>query len=628
MMAMMILPLADASLHADAPAKTAPPPQISADLLNHAAQGEVRVLVRVSETTTSGISASAMRMINAVALDFAHRSPHSYSHIPFLAMAVDASDLARLRADPRIASIEEDRPHELTLTDTTTLIGAVHAWAGGYAGAGQSIAILDTGFDAAHPMLQGKVVAEACFSQAGANSLCPNGAGQQIGAGAAIHCDPLSGGSMGRACMHGTHVAGIALGSSAVLSGVAPAATLVGFQIFTKLTSGCSGATPCLAAWDSDILKALDQAYTWRTQYHIAAVNMSLGGGAYTSQPACDSSRAAYKAIISLFNQAGIPVVIASGNNGYANAISDPACLTGAISAGATTKLDTMAYYTNSADFLTLLAPGDSIYSAVPGGFAAMSGTSMAAPHISGAIAVLKSKLPDASVMQLIDTLESTGVSVIDERSGANLREKKRIALAPALDALDPNWKSDAFEPDDTPAQAHAWALNLPQTHRFGAPSDRDWLVLQAQAGQAYRFETLNLSAATDTVINLYAGQQTANPVASNDDIVAGVDLRSVLTYTATADGALYLQVRDWDNSAFLGTRYDVQVTQVDVPVPTPATPSPPPIGTTEPSPTPPAGLKIKVFLPLVSQDFHAPVALTLVMPSSPAESRAAADSH
>ncbi len=599
MMAMMVLPLAGASLHADAPAKAAPPPQISANLLSRAAQGEVRVLVRVNDAAAGGMSASAMRTINAVALDFAHRSPHSYSHIPFLAMAADAADLTRLQADPRIAGIEEDRPNELTLTDTTTLIGAVQAWAGGYAGAGQSIAILDTGFDSAHPMLQNKIAAEACFSQTGANSLCPNGEGQQIGAGAAINCNPLSGGSMGRACMHGTHVAGIALGSSAVLSGVAPAATLVGFQIFTKLTSGCSGATPCLAAWDSDILKALDQAYTWRAQYHIAAVNMSLGGGAHTSQPACDSSRTAYKAIITLFNQSGIPVVIASGNNGYVNAISDPACLTGAISVGATTKLDTVALYTNSADFLTLLAPGDNVYSAVPDGFAAMSGTSMAAPHVSGAIAVLKSKLPSASVMQLIDTLESTGAPIIDERSGANLREKRRIALAPALDALDPDWKSDAFEPDDTPAQAHAWTLNLTQTHRFGAPGDRDWLVLQAQAGQAYRFETLNLSAATDTVINLYAGQQTANPVASNDDIVAGVDLRSVLTYTAVADGALYLQVRDWDNAAFLGTRYDVQVTQVDVPAP--PTPSPPPIATTEPSPTPPAGLKNKVYLPLVS---------------------------
>lgn len=621
-MAMMLSLPAGTPLYARSPAKAAPPPKASANLLNHAAQGEVRVLVQVNEAAPKAMSASAVRTTNAVALDFAHRSPHSYNAIPFLAMTIDANDLARLQNDPRIAGIEEDRPNQLTLTDTTPLIGAAQSWAAGYTGAGHSIAILDTGFDTAHPMLQGKVVAEACFSspQNGSISLCPNGQAQQVGAGAAINCDPLSGGSMGAACKHGTHVAGIALGSSDVLSGVAPGANLVGIQVFSKIAINCGNiAAPCVTAWDSDILKALDQAYAWRAQYHIATVNMSLGGGTYPNQLTCNAGGSAYKAMFALFNQAGIPVVIASGNSGNTNQISIPACVTGAISVGATKKDDTIAPYSNSANFLALLAPGNGVFSSVPSGdYITMSGTSMAAPHVAGAIAVLKSKFPNASVMQLIEALESTGVPIIDTRAGAGNRVKKRIAVFAALNVLDASWKSDAFEPNNTPAEAQPVALNIPQTHRFGVPDDRDWLTLQAQAGHTYRFETLNLGDATDTMIALYAGLPITNPIASNDDVLAGIDRRSVLTFTATVDGPLYVQVQDWDAAAFLNTRYDVQVGQIEV---TPVTPNPPPANTSEPAPsqtpaptpattpapspsptatTQPTKPKFKVFFPLL----------------------------
>lgn len=575
--AMMFSLYAGSALHAGTPAKPPSPPKMSQSVIDAVAQGEVRVLVQVNAPAQKGMSASAVSTMNAVAIDFAHRSPHSYTHIPYLAMTVDASELAQLQNDPRIAGIEEDRPNELTLTDTMPLIGATQGWAAGYTGAGQSIAILDTGFDKTHPMLQGKVVAEACFgttyidplhSYNNLYPLCPNGQNQQIGAGAAINCNPLSGGSMGGSCTHGTHVAGIALGSSDALSGVAPGASLVAIQVFSKGT--CSGS-PCLTAMDSDILKGLDQAYAWRTTYDIASVNMSLGGGTYTSQATCDSNGKAYKDMFALFNKAGIPVVIASGNSGLTNAISIPGCLTGAISVGSTTKADAIAYYSNSADFLSLLAPGDYIYSSIPGGgYTAMQGTSMAAPHVAGAIAVLKSKLPNASVMQLIEALQNTGVPVTDMRAGAINRVKKRIALFDALNVINANWTCDDYEPDDTPAQARSIGVSAVQTHRFCVPDDRDWVVLQAQAGHIYRFETLNLSSATDTMIALYNGLPANTPVSSNDDVVNGVDLRSVLTYTATTDGLLFLQVQNWDAAAFLNTRYDLQVTDLGMSAATP----------------------------------------------------------
>jgi subtilisin family serine protease len=584
------------------------------------ARGEVRVLVRLNTTPSQSKTPSVARAADEVTRAYAHRSPRSFDAIPYLSMTIDGADLAMMQNDPRIAGVYEDRQNEVSLDQSTMLIGATQSWAAGYTGAGQSVAILDTGFDTTHPMLQGKAVAEACFSSTlpafNSVSLCPNGQNVQIGPGAAINCNPFSGGSMGAACQHGTHVAGIAIGSSAVLSGVASGANLVGVQVFSKITAGCS-SSPCVTAWDSDILAGLNQVYKWRSQYNIAAVNLSLGGGVYSSQFACDVNGQAYRDIFALFNRAGIPVVVASGNGGSTSALSMPACITGAISAGATTKDDAIPWFSNSADFLLLLAPGNAIKSAVPsGGIGSMSGTSMAAPHIAGAFAVLKSKLPNAGVLQVYEALESTGVPIVDTRAGAGNRMKKRIALMNALNALDTASWGDANEPDDSPALARPITTSLTQTLRFGVPDDRDWLVLQAQANHIYRIETLNISAATDTILEVYDNVPGAMPAALNDDADPGIDRRSILTYTTTTDGPIFLQVRDWNAGAFLNTQYDVLVTQVGIatPAPTvspsPTTPTPSPTVSPTPevtvTPSPTATLPIKpkfgLYLPVVGK--------------------------
>ena len=97
-----------------------------------------------------------------------------------------------------------------TLETSVPLIQGDQVWEQGVDGSGTMIAVLDTGVDSAHPFLAGKVVEEACYStsQPGlSQSLCPSGANEQIGAGAATPCT-LTG------CEHGTHVAGIAAGGS------------------------------------------------------------------------------------------------------------------------------------------------------------------------------------------------------------------------------------------------------------------------------------------------------------------------------------------------------------------------------------------------------------------------------
>lgn len=364
------------------------------------------------------------------------RSVKKASYGPDLAMSVDSLALEALIADPDVLSIGEDKIHFPTLNQTVPLIGADQAWASGFDATGYLIAVLDTGVDSSHSFLSGKVVGESCFSTIdsgpgwNASSLCPNGSSSQTGAGAAVPCGPPG-------CEHGTHVAGIAAGNSSSISGVAKSANLMAAQVFT-LFSGtvCPTSSPCLGSLTFDQVLALEWVLDWALgdPNGIAAVNMSVGGGQYTE--ACDnvSDYTALKARIDQLRTFRIATVISSGNNscsgtGCNNAISGPACISTAISVGATTKSDTVPSYSNSASFLNLLAPGgDSsggsgdIYSSVPGGgFAPSAGTSMAAPHVAGAFAVLRHQSPSATVDDIFQTLRTTGVRITDPRNDVTI---------------------------------------------------------------------------------------------------------------------------------------------------------------------------------------------------------------
>ena len=102
-------------------------------------------------------------------------------------------------------------------------------------------------------------------------------------------------------------------------------------------------------------------------------MNLSLGGGKYSAN--CDSEPE--KPAIDNLRSAGIATVVASGNDGYRDSISAPACISSAVSVGSTTDSDTVSSFANLASILSLLAPGSSINSSVPGGgFAVWSGTS------------------------------------------------------------------------------------------------------------------------------------------------------------------------------------------------------------------------------------------------------------
>ncbi len=379
---------------------------------------------------------------------YAMGSVKRFKYSPYIAMEVDAAALEALRASPEVADIVEDVAVPPLLPNSVPHIGADQAWAQGFAGAGQSVAILDTGVDKFHAFLSGKVVAEACFSTTSivglVSSLCPNGADQQIGSGAGVNCSGVS------ECDHGTHVAGIAAGRGADFSGVARDASIISVQVFSRVDDPFSCfpfLDPCLTSFFSDLMLALEWLYTQRATFAIAAVNMSLGGGVFTTH--CDSNP--LKPSIDNLRSAGIATVVAGGNDFSCVGISEPACISTAISVGATDNSDNVAVFTNAASILDLFAPGVDITSSLPGNaFGVNSGTSMAAPHVAGTWAVLKSRSPFASVDTILSALQSTGVNVTDQCSGVT---KPRIQVDAALMALSEPTRtiitSDQPDPSD-----------------------------------------------------------------------------------------------------------------------------------------------------------------------------------
>jgi subtilisin len=414
--------------------------------------GRVRVIVElnprsgthVPEDRLSGPAAAAQRTevraaagrvisnLRAGARDLVRR----FDTVPYLVLELDAAGLTAIENSPDVVRLMDDPLLRPTLAGSVGLIQGDQMWAAGYRGSGTTIAVIDSGVDTSHPFLTGKVVEEACYSSTVANlsqSVCPNGLGSQIGPGSAEPC-PLP------ECVHGTHVAGIAAGNGVsaqvAFSGVAPDARLMAVQVFSQVTNptNCGGSAPCMAAFTSDIIAGLERVYALAPALNVVSVNMSLGGNTFTAP--CDTQP--YKPIIDNLRARGVATVIASGNNFAVSGISTPACISTAVSVGSTDKSNRISWFSNIASFLSLVAPGESITSSVPGGtFQAFNGTSMAAPHVAGAWSLLRQAVPGASVGTILFALRQTGLPITDTRIGGTATVP-RASIFVALSTLAP----------------------------------------------------------------------------------------------------------------------------------------------------------------------------------------------
>ncbi|HEV3139970.1 MAG TPA: S8 family serine peptidase, partial [Vicinamibacterales bacterium] len=366
------------------------------------------------------------------------RTVHQFQSVPYLALDVTPAGLDALAAlDSDVVRVFEDRISRPTLAQSVPIIQADQVWAAGYDGTGTVIAVLDTGVDSTHPFLTGKVVGEACFSTTTpgtSQSVCPSGQNVEIGVGAAAPCALAD-------CIHGTHVAGIAAGhdvNGVEPSGVAKGAQVMAVQVFAEVTDAqsCGGTAPCLGGFDSDIIAGLEYVYNSALNgtYNIVSANMSLGEGDFDAP--CDDSP--FKPMIDNLRAIGVATVAAAGNNGSPVSLTAPACVSSAVSVGATTKTDDVAYFSNVAPFLSVFAPGDSIRSSVPGGgYEVLSGTSMAAPHVAGAWGLLRQAVPNASVDAVLSALESTGLPITDTRYDSTFGPGSTVPRIRVKDALD-----------------------------------------------------------------------------------------------------------------------------------------------------------------------------------------------
>ncbi|MEG2338615.1 MAG: S8 family peptidase [Clostridium sp.] len=218
-------------------------------------------------------------------------------------------------------------------------------------GKGIKIAILDTGCDVNHPDLVGRIAGVRNFTSDDRGAI--NIVTDRVG--------------------HGTHVAGTISGNEngSGVVGVAPNASLYILKVLTE-----EGGTI------EDLIKAINYAVTLK----VDIISMSLGTTVRDIR--------LYYAILRAVGQ-NISIVCAAGNSGDNDFRTDeksyPAAFQESICVGSMDSEYAPSFFTNSNDKVDLVAPGEEVVSTYPGGrYAVMSGTSMATPHVTGALALLK----------------------------------------------------------------------------------------------------------------------------------------------------------------------------------------------------------------------------------------------
>jgi len=365
---------------------------------------------------------------------------YEYPAFNSLSAMVSRDSLEALGNSDLVESVNLDDVLYTQLQQSLPLINATQAWnvvvgmpysnlTGNLTGAGLPVCVIDTGVDYTHPALGGvygtKVYSGYDFVNNDYDPRDDNG--------------------------HGTHVAGIIaangmINSTTWIKGVAPDARIIAVK-------SCNAAGTCPT---SSVLAGLNHCLTVINPGKLAAISMSLGNLMNHNSSNCPTT---YNAAINTAFANGVPVVVASGNQGFKNGISYPACSPNATSVGMTYDAsstlnmgwnvwngtctdssivaDKVSCASNSGSNLDLMAPGariDSTASSV--GLAChvlisnplvsrCSGTSMATAHVSGAIVLMKQKyftrlgnVNSYTSIKLESLLKGSGIPVVDLGNG------------------------------------------------------------------------------------------------------------------------------------------------------------------------------------------------------------------
>jgi subtilisin family serine protease len=300
--------------------------------------------------------------------------------------------LAARAARPRSASSPlagvtrvwlDRRVRGTALDPNLTQIGAPAAWDQGLTGRGVRVAVLDSGIDATHPDLQGKVVAEANFSDADSTT-------DRFG--------------------HGTHVASIVAGTGARAAGdrkgVAFEAGLLNGKVLDDFGFG----------FESGVIAGME----WAASQRARVVNMSLGAGP------TDGTDPVSQALNRITARSRVLFVVSAGNDGPgAQTVSTPGSATSALTVGAVDVQEALADFSSrgprfgdyamkpditapGVDIVAARAAGTSLGEPVDQWYTRLSGTSMAAPHVAGAAAILAQQWPTWTPARIKSVLMGT----------------------------------------------------------------------------------------------------------------------------------------------------------------------------------------------------------------------------
>jgi subtilisin family serine protease len=331
---------------------------------------------------------------------------NNYKTNNLISAEISSEGLKRLESSNKIKAIYIDPILKLDLEESLELVNwktplAIESSQGEVRlnGKGHAICIIDTGI-AKHQDLDKQIIEDQCFcsvSDLGLGGCCPN-AKRRDNSG---RDDSL--------VSHGTKVAGI-IGANGKLKGVAPGAGIVAVK-------ACDFLGRCLG---SDIISAIDYCVSNKESFEEAGFELVSISGSFSDGEKYDTIEDCPSTFDRALNSSWINNIIpvfSSGNEFSREGIGLPACSRYSLSVGAITKAGTIASYSNRGNLLDMLAPGDNIKSTSRNyRYSSSSGTSMAAPHVAGAIAIIKQeeKLNEKTYKseEIIESLRKAGALI------------------------------------------------------------------------------------------------------------------------------------------------------------------------------------------------------------------------